>query len=105
MSPQVKATLKAFSEHFSDFDDDDDFVGEDDTNMCFEIDVNTPDGGVIGRTMVYSGADKYGNSMVRDYGDFEILANGEIIACDGLSKFVTNDISANGLKIHEDGNS
>ena len=44
MSPQVKATLKAFSEHFSDFDDDDDFAGEDDTNMCFEIDVNTPDG-------------------------------------------------------------
>jgi hypothetical protein len=40
--------------------------------------------------------------MVRDYGDFEILANGEIIACDGLSKFVTNDISANGLKIYEE---
>lgn len=102
MSPQVKATLQAFSEHFSDFEDDDDFVGEENTNMCFEIDVHTPDGGVIGRTMVYSGYDKNGNPLVRDYGDFEILANGEIIACDGLSKFVTNDISAKGLKIYEE---
>ena len=103
MSPQAKATLQAFSEHFSDFEDDDDFVSEDGSNMCFEIDVNTPDGGVIGRTMVYSGYDKDGRPMVRDYGDFEILSNGEIIACDGLSKFVTNDISANGLKIYEEG--
>ena len=55
--------------------------------------------------MVYSGADKYGNSMVRDYGDFEILANGEIIACDGLAKFVTNDISTRGLEIYEEDNS
>jgi hypothetical protein len=103
MSPQVKATLGEFSSYFSQFDDEDDFVSEDGSNMCFEIDVNTPDGGVIGRTMVYSGADKYENPMVRDYGEFEILANGEIIKFDGLSKSVANDISANGLKIHEEG--
>ena len=103
MSPQVKATLGEFSSYFSQFDDEDDFVSEDGSNMCFEIDVNTPDGGVIGRTMVYSGYDKDGRPMVRDYGDFEILSNGEIIACDGLSKFVTNDISANGLKLYEEG--
>ena len=105
MSPQVKATLQAFSEHFSDFEDDDDFVGEENTNMCFEIDVYAEDGGVTGRTMVYSGQDKYGNPMVRDYGEFEILANGEIITWDGLSEFVTNDISAKGLGIYEGGNS
>jgi len=103
MSPQVKATLQAFSEHFSDFEDDDDFVSEDGSNMCFEIDVYTDGGGVTGRTMVYSGYDKYENPMVRDEGEFEILANGEITAFDGLAKNVTNDISANGLKIHEEG--
>tara|TARA_A100001037_G_scaffold244817_1_gene225850 strand:+ start:43027 stop:43344 length:318 start_codon:yes stop_codon:yes gene_type:complete len=105
MSPQVKATLQAFSEHFSDFEDDDDFVGEENTNMCFEIDVYAEDGGVTGRTMVYSGYDKNGNPMVRDYGEFEILANGEIITWDGLSKFITNNISEKGLEIHERGNS
>lgn len=103
MSPQVKATLGEFSSYFSQFDDEDDFLSEDGSNMCYEIDVNTSDGGVIGRTMVYSGYDKYENPMVRDYGEFEILANGEIIKFDGLSKSVTNDISANGLKIHEEG--
>ena len=103
MSPQVKATLGEFSAYFSQFDDEDDFLSEDGSNMCFEIDVTTSDGGVIGRTMIISGKDKYGNPMVRDYGEFEILANGEIIKWDGLSKSVTNDISANGLKIYEEG--
>jgi hypothetical protein len=102
MSPQVKATLQAFSEHFSDFEDDDDFVSEGGSNMCFEIDVYTDDGGVLGRTMVYSGQDKNGYPMVRDYGDFEILPNGEITKFDGLTDSVSNTISARGLEIHEE---
>ena len=64
MNSYVKATLGAFSNHFSQFDDEDDFVSEDGSNMCFEIDVYTDDGGVTGRTMVYSGYDKYENPMV-----------------------------------------
>ncbi len=101
MSPQVKATLGEFSAYFTQFDDEDDFLSEDGSNMCFEIDVTTPDGGVIGRTMVYSGYDKDENPMVRDVGEFEILANGEIIKFDGLSKAVSNTISENGLEFYE----
>ena len=104
MSPEVKATLGEFSAYFSQFDDEDDFLSEDGSNMCYEIDVNTPDGGVIGRTMIISGHDKYGNPMVRDFGEFEILSNGEIIKFDGLSKSVSNTISENGLGSYEQEN-
>ena len=105
MSPQVKATLGEFSSYFSQFEDEDDFLSEDGSvPMCYEIDVETPDGGVIGRTLIQSGKDKYGNPMVRDFGEFEIIASGEIIKCDGISKTTANAISANGLKFYEQEN-
>ena len=71
MSPQVKATLQAFSEYFHEFEDAEDFnYGT--IQMCYEIDEERDDGSIIGRTMVYSGQNKYGHPMVRDEGIFEV---------------------------------
>lgn len=102
MTPQVKATLKAFAEHFSDFEEDDDFLGETGSEMCYEIEDDTSDGGVVGRTLVYCGTNKYGNPMVRDNGEFEIRSNGEIMKCDGVSMNICNSISSRGLEIYEE---
>ena len=102
MTPQVKAPLQAFADHFSDFEEDDDFIGEDNNEMCYEIEDDTSNGGVIGRTLVYSGTNKYGNPMVRDNGEFEINSNGEILKCDGLSMDICNSISTRGLEIYEE---
>jgi len=100
MSPQVKATLQAFSEYFHEFEEPDDFnYGS--IQMCYEIDEERDDGSIIGRTMVYCGKNKYGNPMVRDEGVFEVNANGEIMKCDGLARFTCNYISDEGLKIYE----
>ena len=89
MSPQVKATLQAFSEYFHEFEDAEDFnYGP--IQMCYEIDQERDDGSIIGRTMVYSGHDKDGNRMVRDEGIFEVNTNGEIMKCDGLARFTLN---------------
>jgi len=101
MTPQVKATLQAFADHFSDFEEDDDFIGEDNNEMCYEIDEERDDGSIIGKTLVYCGKNKYGNPMVRDEGVFEVNANGEIMKCDGLARFTLNYISDEGLKIYE----
>ena len=100
MSPQVKATLRAFSEYFHEFEDEEDFnYGP--IQMCYEIDEERDDGSIIGRTLVYCGKNKYGNPMVRDEGVFEVNANGEIMKCDGLARFTLNYISDEGLKIYE----
>ena len=100
MSPQVKATLQAFSEYFHEFEDAEDFnYGS--IQMCYEIDQERDDGSIIGRTLVYCGKNKYGNPMVRDEGIFEVNANGEIMKCDGLARFTLNYISDEGLKIYE----
>lgn len=100
MSPQVKATLRAFSEYFHEFEDEEDFnYGP--IQMCYEIDEERDDGSIIGRTLVYCGKNKYGNPMVRDEGVFEVNANGEIMKCDGLARFTLNHISDEGLKIYE----
>ena len=100
MSPQVKATLRAFSEYFHEFEDAEDFnYGP--IQMCYEIDEERDDGSIIGRTLVYCGKNKYGNPMVRDEGVFEVNANGEIMKCDGLARFTLNYISDEGLKIYE----
>ena len=100
MSPQVKATLQAFSEYFHEFEDAEDFnYGP--IQMCYEIDQERDDGSIIGRTMVYSGHDKDGNRMVRDEGIFEVNTNGEIMKCDGLARFTLNYISDKGLEIYE----
>tara|TARA_B100000900_G_C20236320_1_gene576003 strand:+ start:87 stop:398 length:312 start_codon:yes stop_codon:yes gene_type:complete len=101
MSPQVKATLQAFSEYFHEFEDAEDFnFGP--IQMCYEIDQERDDGSIIGRTMVYSGHDKDGNPMVRDEGVFEVNADGEIMKCDGLARFTCNYISDKGLEIYEE---
>lgn len=101
MSPQVKATLQAFAEYFNEFEDAEDFnYGP--IQMCYEIDQERDDGSIIGRTLVYSGHDKDGNSMVRDEGIFELNANGEIMKCDGLARFTLNYISDKGLEIYEE---
>ena len=102
MTPQVKATLQAFADHFSDFEEDDDFIGDDNNEMCYEIEDDTSYGGVIGHTFVYCGKNKYGNPMVRDEGVFEIKSNGEILKCDGLSMDICNLISTRGLEIYEE---
>lgn len=101
MTPQVKATLRAFSEYFHEFEEPDDFnYGS--IQMCYEIDEERDDGSIIGRTMVYCGKNKYGNPMVRDEGVFEVNPNGEIMKCDGLARFTCNYISDEGLKIYEE---
>ena len=102
MSPQVKATLQAFSEYFHEFEDAEDFNYQS-IQMCYEIDEERDDGSIIGRTMVYSGHDKDGHRMVRDEGIFEVNANGEIMRCDGLARFTLNYISDKGLEIYEEG--
>ena len=57
MSPQVKATLQAFSEYFHEFEDEEDFnYGP--IQMCYEIDEERDDGSIIGRTLVYCGKNK-----------------------------------------------
>jgi hypothetical protein len=104
MSPHVKATLQAFSEYFHEFEDAEDFnYGP--VKMCYEIDEEHEDGSISGRTLRYCGKNKYGHDMVRDEGDFEINANGEIMKCDGLPRFTCNYISDKGLKIYESENS
>ena len=100
MTPQVKATLQAFSEYFHEFEDAEDFnYGP--IQMCYEIDQERDDGSIVGRTMVYSGHDKDGHRMVGDEGVFEVNANGEIMKCDGLARFTLNYISDKGLEIYE----
>lgn len=102
MTPQVKATLKAFAEYFHEADAPEDFnYGT--IQMCYEIDEEREDGSIIGRTMVYSGQNKDGHSMVRDKGEFEISSNGEIMKCDGIAMFTCNFISTRGLEIYEEG--
>tara|TARA_Y100001935_G_C16874063_1_gene299318 strand:+ start:180 stop:491 length:312 start_codon:yes stop_codon:yes gene_type:complete len=101
MSPQVKATLQAFSEYFHEFEDAEDF-NHGPIKMCYEIDEERDDGSIIGRTLVYSGHDKDGNPMVRDEGVFEVSSNGEIMKCDGLARFTCNYISDKGLEIYEE---
>lgn len=102
MTPQVKATLKAFAEYFNEADAPEDFhYGT--IQMCYEIDEETSEGGIIGRTLVYSGQNKDGHSMVRDEGVFEISSNGEIMKCDGLLSSTCNFISTRGLEIYEEG--
>ena len=102
MSPQVKATLRAFSEYFHEFEEPEDFnYGP--IQMCYEIDEERDDGSIIGRTLVYSGQNKDGHRMVRDEGVFEVNANGEILKCDGLARFTLNYISDKGLEIYEEG--
>jgi len=104
MSPQVKATLLAFSEYFHEFEEAEDFnFGP--IQMCYEIDEEREDGSIIGRTLVYSGQNKDGHRMVRDEGVFEVSSNGEIIQCDGLARFTLNYISDKGLEIYESENS
>ena len=66
--------------------------------MCYEIDETLEDGSIKGRTLVYSGSDKDGNAMVRDFGKIEIK-DGQIIVCDGLPMSVCNEISARGLNL------
>ena len=101
MTPQVKATLQAFAEYFNEFEDAEDFnYGT--IQMCYEIDEETSEGGIIGRTMVYSGQDKKGNRMVRDEGVFEVNSNGEIMRCDGLLSSTCDYISDKGLKLYEE---
>ena len=101
MSPQVKATLQAFSEYFHEFEDAEDFnYGP--IQMCYEIDEECEDGSIIGRTLVYSGHNKDGHRMVRDEGVFEVNANGEIMRCDGLLSSTCDYISDKGLKIYEE---
>ena len=101
MSPQVKATLRAFSEYFHEFEDAEDFnYGP--IQMCYEIDEERDDGSIIGRTMVYSGQNKDGHRMVRDEGIFEVNANGEIMRCDGLLSSTCDYISEKGLEIYEE---
>lgn len=102
MSPQVKATLEAFSNHFPQYDSDDDFYSGF-TKMCYEIDETLENGSIKGRTLVYAGSDKDGNAMVRDFGKIEIKEDGQIIVCDGLPMSVCNEISARGLEIYEEG--
>ena len=70
--------------------------------MCYEIDEERDDGSIIGRTLVYSGQNKDGHSMVRDEGIFEVNANGEIMRCDGLLSSTCNYISDKGLKLYEE---
>lgn len=102
MTPQVKATLQAFSEYFHEFEEPEDFnYGA--IQMCYEIDEERDNGSIIGRTMVYSGQNKDGHRMVRDEGVFEVNANGEIMKCDGLARFTCNYISDKGLEIYEEG--
>ena len=102
MTPQVKATLKAFAEYFNEADAPEDFYYGT-IQMCYEIDEETSEGGIIGRTLVYSGQNKDGHSMVRDEGVFEISSNGEIMKCDGLLSSTCNFISTRGLEIYEKG--
>ena len=101
MTPQVKATLQAFAEYFHEFEHAEDFnYGP--IKMCYEIDEERDDGSIIGRTMVYSGQNKDGHSMVRDEGIFEVNSSGEIMRCDGLARFTCNYISDKGLEIYEE---
>jgi len=101
MSPQVKATLQAFAEYFNEAEDAEDFnYGA--IQMCYEIDQEREDGSIIGRTLVYSGQDKNGHSMVRDEGVFEVSSNGEIMRCDGLLSSTCDHISEKGLEIYEE---
>jgi hypothetical protein len=101
MTPQVKATLQAFSEYFHEAEEPEDFnYGA--IQMCYEIDQERDDGSIIGRTMVYSGQDKNGNRMVRDEGVFEVNSNGEIMRCDGLLSSTCDYISDKGLKLYEE---
>ena len=101
MTPQVKATLQAFAEYFNEAEDAEDFnYGA--IQMCYEIDQEREDGSIIGRTLVYSGQDKNGHSMVRDEGVFEVSSNGEIMRCDGLLSSTCDHISEKGLEIYEE---
>ena len=104
MTPHVKATLRAFSEYFHEFEESEDF-NHGPILMCYEIDEERDDGSIIGRTLVYSGQNKDGHRMVRDEGVFEVSSNGEIIRCDGLARFTCNYISDKGLEIYESENS
>ena len=101
MTPQVKATLQAFSEYFNEAEEPEDFnYGT--IQMCYEIDEERGDGSVMGRTMVYSGQNKDGHRMVRDEGVFEVNSNGEIMRCDGLLSSTCDYISDKGLKLYEE---
>jgi hypothetical protein len=102
MTPQVKATLKAFAEYFNEADDPEDFYYGP-VQMCYEIDEEREDGSIIGRTLVYAGQNKDGHRMVRDKGVFEIKSDGEIMKCDGIAMFTCNFISSRGVEIHEEG--
>tara|TARA_B100001093_G_scaffold3393_1_gene3501 strand:+ start:116 stop:427 length:312 start_codon:yes stop_codon:yes gene_type:complete len=101
MIPQVKATLKAFTEYFDEATNPEDFYYGS-VKMCYEIDEELEDGSIIGRTMVYSGQNKDGHPMVRDKGKFEISSNGEIMRCDGLLSSTCDFISEKGLKLYEE---